>query len=176
MQISEPQALTRTVQVRSATMASTSSTRTIDQILSEADSLCSSGPESNGHFFEKIINQYQMDGTYLTRDMLQLLVYAMYGPDGHVPGNATVYHDVDAAFSFKGLFEPVSLLYQQTKFLVNYLEDSSHGDRGQQLIEGFIIAIRRQTPDLWVDNVRPVDEVRLFLWLLQAIKLILNHT
>ena len=155
-------------------MTSAGSTRTTEQILSAADSLCSSGPD--GLALKKIIDQYQTDGTYLTRDMLQLLVFAMYGPDAHVPENATVYHDVDAVFSLKGLFEPLSLLYRQTEFLVNYLADPSRGDGGRQLIEGFIIAIRRQTPDLWVNNVRPVDEVRLFLWLFQAIKLILNHT
>jgi len=156
-------------------MTSAGSTRTTEQILSAADSLCSSGPD--GLALKKIIDQYQTDGTYLTRDMLQLLVFAMYGPDAHVPENATVYHDVDAVFSLKGLFEPLSLLYRQTEFLVNYLADPSRGDGGRQLIEGFIIAIRRQTPDLWVNNVRPVDEVRLFLWLRRAIKLIFaDHT
>lgn len=156
-------------------MAPTSSTRTIEQILSEADSLCSLGPSDDGLSFKKIIDQYQTDGTYLTRDMLQLLVYAMYGPDAHIPENATVYHAVDVIFSLRGLFEPVSLLYWKTEFLVKYLEDPSRGDGGRQLIDGFIIAIRRRIPDVWVNNVRPIDEVRLFLRLLQAIELILNR-
>lgn len=151
-------------------MVSTSSTRTLDQILAEADSRIS---ESTDLGYKRILDQFETDGTYLSRDMLQLLVYVMYGPDAQVPGNPSVYHYVDATYALTGLFEPVSLLYRQTEFLVKYLEDPSQGNGGQ-LIEGFILAIRR-TKGVW-ETVLPRDEVRVFRrWSILSSSSLITH-
>jgi len=106
----------------------TSEALRVKEVLRVADSLVDGG-------LTRLVDNFTREGTYLGWDMLRLFCEVLY--EGPVGKNPIDYRRMDSFFGMLATGERISPVFQQIKFLVNYLEKGG----GSEPLEEFIQAI-----------------------------------